>query len=43
MVGGFAESPYIYKKIQTFAEANGLQAIRPPNACVITAGRYHFG
>ncbi|KAF1911224.1 hypothetical protein BDU57DRAFT_485781 [Ampelomyces quisqualis] len=32
MVGGFAESPYMYKKIQTFAEANGLQAIRPPNA-----------
>jgi hypothetical protein len=32
MVGGFAESPYIYNKIKTFAEANGLQAIWPPNA-----------
>jgi hypothetical protein len=29
MVGGFSESPYIYEKIQTFAEADGLQAIRP--------------
>ncbi|KAL6707742.1 hypothetical protein ACN47E_003863 [Coniothyrium glycines] len=32
MVGGFAESPYIYEKVKIFAAANGLQAIRPPNA-----------
>jgi molecular chaperone DnaK (HSP70) len=32
MVGGFAESPYIYSKIKTFAEANGLKAIRPSYA-----------
>ncbi|KAF1944795.1 actin-like ATPase domain-containing protein [Clathrospora elynae] len=32
MVGGFAESPYIYEKIKAFAEANGLIAIRPAHA-----------
>ncbi|RAR06959.1 hsp70 family protein [Stemphylium lycopersici] len=32
MVGGFSESPYIYEKIKTFAEANGLQAVRPAHA-----------
>lgn len=34
MVGGFAESPYMYEKIQGFAELNGIHAIRPPNAYV---------
>jgi molecular chaperone DnaK (HSP70) len=29
MVGGFAESPYMYSKIKKFAEANGLKAVRP--------------
>ncbi|KAH3975901.1 hypothetical protein HBH98_042340 [Parastagonospora nodorum] len=29
MVGGFAESPYMYEKIKSFAEAHGIQAIRP--------------
>lgn len=32
MVGGFSESPYIYEKIKVFAEANGLQIIRPAYA-----------
>jgi molecular chaperone DnaK (HSP70) len=32
LVGGLAESPYMFDKIQTFAEGHGLQAIRPPNA-----------
>ncbi|KAF2130413.1 Hsp70 family protein [Dothidotthia symphoricarpi CBS 119687] len=32
MVGGFAESPYIYDKIKSFAESNGIQAIRPAYA-----------
>jgi molecular chaperone DnaK (HSP70) len=34
MVGGFAESPYVYSKIKMFAEANGLKAIRPAYAYV---------
>jgi hypothetical protein len=29
LVGGFSESPYIYEKVKTFTEANGIQAIRP--------------
>ncbi|KAF1833755.1 hypothetical protein BDW02DRAFT_589443 [Decorospora gaudefroyi] len=32
MVGGFSESPYMYEKIKAFAEAEGLQAIRPAHA-----------
>ncbi|KAH3949858.1 hypothetical protein HBH53_083220 [Parastagonospora nodorum] len=32
MVGGFSESPYIYDKIKAFAEANGLEVIRPAYA-----------
>lgn len=32
MVGGFAESPYVYTEIKAFAERYGLQVIRPANA-----------
>lgn len=29
MVGGFSESPYVYRKVMEFVETSGLQAIRP--------------
>ncbi|KAH6613153.1 hypothetical protein C7974DRAFT_368945 [Boeremia exigua] len=32
MVGGFAESPYMYNKIKQLAESENLKTIRPPHA-----------
>jgi hypothetical protein len=32
MVGGFSESPYMYKKINGFAELNALMAFKPSYA-----------
>ena len=32
MVGGFAESPYMYRKIKKLAAAHGVDAIRPAYA-----------
>ncbi|KAJ4360578.1 uncharacterized protein N0V89_001144 [Didymosphaeria variabile] len=32
MVGGFAESPYMYKELSALARASGIQAIKPPYA-----------
>ena len=34
MVGGFAESPYMYEKIKAFVEGNNVQVIRPAFAYV---------
>jgi effector-binding domain-containing protein len=36
MVGGFSESPYVYRKIKAFVELNGLQVIKPAYASVTT-------
>lgn len=32
MVGGFSESPYMFKELSALAQASGIQAIKPPYA-----------